>query len=197
MLLISSKSLPPLVVATLITNFLALPSILVTNTLNAKREINLKVKEKKIEVYSKFIELWVESIYDFTNERVQTNNCEQKIEEFGQRLHGITDDLILWGSDKVLKEYISLREQFTDENFSHSDQSVSLIQLAKFIMEIRKDLGYKNQNLDEYDLILIFSTPQSSKGIKFLKKYKKRIDVLLDEHRDKEKNNELIERMWK
>ena len=145
-------SLQPVVQAALVTATLGFTSLIITNIFTSQREINLKITEKKVEVYSKFVEGWITTLFKLAGESKLKNNLNseelgnaQPIQEFSNLLLDITDDLILWGSDDIIKKYSEFRENLPDEQSTEIEKQLGFIRFAKFILDIRKDIGHKNK----------------------------------------------------
>ncbi|MFW6027151.1 MAG: hypothetical protein ACOCRX_12520 [Candidatus Woesearchaeota archaeon] len=75
-------------------------------------------------------------------------------------LYENTDDLLLWGSEEVIRAWINLREKAvkqtqenTEEKFDHVEM---MFDIEKLFYAIRQDLGYKDKNLEKGDLLRFF-----------------------------------------
>jgi len=148
-------SLPPIVAGAIITGTLGIPSLVLGNIFIKKREIELKLREKRADVYEKFVKKIIHKI---------TRPDEVSDEELTRFLIEFTSDVILWGSDKFVKNYSELRQRLINQ------QSNSL-EFEDIMFDIRKDLGYSNQGLTEGYLFSLFvnediETIKKLRGIK-------------------------------
>lgn len=158
------NSVQPPVQAAIITAFVGFTSLIISNFYTREREINLKLREKKVEVYSKFIKSWIQTLLNIGLKSNQNSsdskdvNPDDHLQEFTKTLKEITDDLILWGSDEIIKDYCDLRKKLPNENSTEIAKTSGIISFGKFMLSIRKDLGHSNTGIDEYDLMSLFIT---------------------------------------
>jgi hypothetical protein len=155
------NSLEPPVEAAIITAIVGFTSLIISNFYTSQREINLKLREKKVEVYSQFLEAWIKTLLNIakSNQDVPESNLQdynKNIQEFSDVLREITDDLILWGSDEIIKEYSDLRIRLPKEDSSEFEKQIGIIKFGKFMLSLRNDIGHKNKGIDEYDLMSLF-----------------------------------------
>ncbi|HPG41430.1 MAG TPA: hypothetical protein PLP19_19245 [bacterium] len=96
-----------------------------------------------------------EKLLDLHSERIQGKHLKDEwIDEFAKMSHLI----IVWGSDKVLYEYIKFRQnQFSDKENIIKDYE---LYFGKAVLEFRKELGYKNKKnyLQPEHIVLIFKS---------------------------------------
>ncbi|MFM6076426.1 MAG: hypothetical protein ACKPB9_33385, partial [Dolichospermum sp.] len=143
------NSVEPPVQAAIITAFVGFASLIISNFYTRQREINLKLRDKKVEVYSKLIESWIQTFLNVSLKSKNNNNYhvndltnDVDLQDFTKTLKEITDDLILWGSDEIIKNYCDLQKTLPNENSSEIVKTVGLINFGKFMLCIRKDLGH-------------------------------------------------------
>lgn len=79
---------------------------------------------------------------------------EPKTEEEVIRFHAkVTPQLLMWGSDAVIKRYAQLRSQ----TIEGENNSVDLIfEFEKLFLAMRQDLGHANQGLRKGDVLSLF-----------------------------------------
>ncbi|HLP89246.1 MAG TPA: hypothetical protein VK184_11735 [Nostocaceae cyanobacterium] len=156
-----NKVEPP-VQAAMVTALVGFGSLVITNLYTTQREINLKLREKKVEVYSELLKSWITAFLDLTLNARENNyqpnsvSRDQTLNKFIEQIKDIKDDLILWGSDEIIKKYSQLTKDYQEENKNDLEQTVSLIMFGKFMLSLRKDIGHNNIGIDEYDLMSIF-----------------------------------------
>lgn len=72
-------------------------------------------------------------------------------------LRGFTQKLLVWGSDEVLREYVSFQKMATlGAETEGMNPRASLLSLEQLMLAMRKDLGHKNKGLDPGDLLRTF-----------------------------------------
>ena len=71
-------------------------------------------------------------------------------------LQGFVEKITVWGSDDVLKAVIAFKSQASD--VTAQDPAKSLFVLENMLFAIRRDLGHKNKNLKQGDLLSLFVT---------------------------------------
>ena len=130
-----------------------------------KKDIEAHYRSKKVEIYDEFL---CELFKLFDESRV-----DRDAESLVKFLREWQRKIILWGGQDVLRKYILW--------ISHLKKGVpdvqSMLLMEKFFLEIRKDLGHKNNKLDEGTLIsLMLKNPDL-----FMKKAKENPNITLEE----------------
>lgn len=115
----------------------------------SRREIESEHRKQKAEIYEEFMKFMFELLIRDKLKREPATELE--IMQFAVRFN---QRMIVWGSDEVLHEWIKFRD--ASQNHSGSDPSNMLKVMEGLLYSIRKDLGHKNKNLGEYDLLRLF-----------------------------------------
>ncbi|MDI6402786.1 hypothetical protein QLX67_12330, partial [Balneolaceae bacterium ANBcel3] len=89
-----------------------------------------QISPEKSDLYMEIVVFW------------QTYNGEQK--RLVERLSEWLPRMQLWACDDVLKQFLSLCDQLQKEDASQDSLKKGF---GKLIMEIRKDMGYRNRGL--------------------------------------------------
>lgn len=119
---------------------------------------NLRIQDRsaqapmKAEIYDKLIKY----IFDAT---IPTPGREPVSKESLAGIQAdITPELILWGSDDVLKLFMEFRQAgFIQTECPEKKASEGLILLlGQILVAIRKDLGYENQKISELSILRTF-----------------------------------------
>lgn len=120
-----------------------------SNYLQKSTEITFKNRLKKEALYETFVDIMYEFIY--------RAGVGESTEDLLPKVKTIRKDLIVWGSDEVVKTYSEFMTIAQDlpENDPTKETKISA-QLEKTILAIRKDLGYKNTKLIFGDLLRYF-----------------------------------------
>jgi Co/Zn/Cd efflux system component len=172
------SNLEPPVKAAIITAIVGFTSLTASSFYTSQRETRLKLREKKVEVYSRFLKAWVKALLDIgkieVNDETSNQAYQDKIQNFSKELREITDDLLLWGSDEIIKEYSYLRINLPNESSTDIEKNIGIVRFGKFMLSLRKDLGHNNKNIDEYDLLSLFVN-----DIDIMRVVKPQIDELL------------------
>lgn len=119
-----------------------------------------ELREKKIPVYKELIN-WVIKLKKI---RWNLDGGENKTEvddfEFATKIIDFGGELIIWGSDDVLKNWILFIE-FIRNNPPRDDLNIDnhLRQFDKLFRAIRKDLGHKNKDIKKGEIGDMFFGP--------------------------------------
>lgn len=138
-----------------------LVSLIWSKYLEAKISITKELREKKKPTYEKVIR-YILKIKEQTNQPKSKQQNKEEEEEANQRkeLLDIAGDLIIWASDDVLKKWIEIvkvavgnyeKELKGPGSDSSHDGTISKIDIV--LREIRKDLGHKNKNIKEDEIM--------------------------------------------
>ncbi len=85
------------------------------------------------------------------------NKIGKKLKSEDELIKGFADmtpDLVLWASDDVLNLYIEFRKILTNDPRMNLNDSIKLCE--KMLLEIRKDLGHQNNNINELSILGTF-----------------------------------------
>lgn len=114
-----------------------------------KIEIEQVQRTKKMEIYEEFINFWFDLL--------QGENLGKKMtkREMIKRLKSFTEKVIVWGSDELIKEFGDYRYLIMDPE-SIKDQRELLNSFENLLFIMRKDLGQKNNKLNQGMLLKLF-----------------------------------------
>lgn len=134
--------------------------VVVGKYLEKQKEIEQQHRDKKAEIYEKFME----GLFGFLGITSQTSqirtkkggvNLRSEI-ELKNMLEEFSRKIILWGGDEVIKEYAEFRRAGSQKN-AKNDYNI-LFGLEEILFKIRKDLGHSNRGLERKDLLALFIT---------------------------------------
>lgn len=127
--------------------------------------IEQQIREKKTPIYEKFIGVAFDIIWSRGNELPQEQNAPSRRRQQGEstrvttpnpveRLQELTPNLIIWGTDEVIASWVEFRKAAVNPN-KDNPMEIMLV-FEAFMSAIRKDLGHKDDLLEEGDLLAIF-----------------------------------------
>jgi len=137
------------IIASSATVLISVASLIVQRVWERRRQIEQEHRIRKIPVYEKFFEFWFSTIGTDTKSLDEPESLEF--------LRDFTRELMVWGSDEVLSEFIAFRNAAMMVDEGSSETSVlSLFALERLMLVMRKDIGHKNKGLEPGDLLRMF-----------------------------------------
>ena len=150
------------ITVSLIVAFLTAIIAVLINTIGKRQEKKMKIdfelRVKKEPTYEKIINFFLR-LFMAENPNLKGIIEKPSEEEMFDFIYKTTDQLILWGSDDVIKAWITLREALVKQQskkLSKKEIKNNMFLLENLFYEIRKDLGYKNKDLEKGDLLRFF-----------------------------------------
>jgi hypothetical protein len=117
-----------------------------------KRENEFELRKKKAVVYEEFVEVLFGSIFAVNAQQGPTQQGDP-IDD----LRKLTRQMVPWAADGVIRKFSNFRRTLLHgANTGHLEQSDTLLLLEGILLEIRKDLGHKNEKLNPGDLLTLF-----------------------------------------
>ena len=137
------------IVAGVATLLVSVFSVLWSKRVDRLREIEQEQRKQKIPVYEEFLSLIFRMLFaeKLGEGPVTEQDMMKSMSLFGQKI-------IVWGSDDVLKEYASWRRVAT--TIAEGNPAFHIFAVERLLLAIRKDVGHKNKNLKQGDLLSIF-----------------------------------------
>ena len=68
----------------------------------------------------------------------------------------ITQDLVIWGSDDMLRQFRAFREATLKQAAGKAQPLETLLAVEDLLMAIRKDAGHKNKGLKRGSILRLF-----------------------------------------
>ena len=153
-LLAGLMALNPNVAASIIaasaTVLMATASVLLSKHLEIRTLVFKEHRDKKIPIYENLIKF----IYDAMFRPKKGKALSQA--EMLSFLQDFVEKITVWGSDDVLKAVIYFKRQ--TPGVIAQDPANSLFVFENMLFAIRRDLGHKNKNLKQGDLLSLFIT---------------------------------------
>lgn len=133
---------------------LAITNVVVQRVVEKRREIEARQRDKKVELYQQFTKFWFDMVLSTKNRKTGAEGT-MEFESLLPEMNELTQQMILWASDGVLKSYSEFRRYVTTPD-AHTDPMRTMLLLERLLLEFRKDLGYSNRGLKERDVLALF-----------------------------------------
>lgn len=130
------------------TIIVSVVSITIGKYYERKLIIEEELRQKKIPMYVEFVGFWFKLIMV---EKIGRKITEKELIEYFNKF---TQQLLIWGSDGVVKQWSELRGLTI--NASDASNFNNMFEFEKLLYEIRKDIGHKNKGLNKGDLLGLF-----------------------------------------
>lgn len=127
----------------------AIAAVIITQYQTKKREIEEAHREKKVEIYKKFLEA-IQGVIARENKNITIKGLSEQ--ELVDYLFCHKTEILLWGSPKVIKAQL----QFEATTRSHGDTLLLLTAMDNIYRAIREDIGLSNKGLNKFDLIKLY-----------------------------------------
>lgn len=136
---------------------ISIVSLILTKQWETRKEIEKEHRKEKKPIYMEFVAFWLKLFLDVKQKKkIDDDDSTKFLSEFTQKI-------IIWGSDEVIKKYSDLRRILVEVDQNEKDPKKALEntrkQLQKFedlLYAIRVDIGHKNFNLNQTDLLALF-----------------------------------------
>lgn len=118
--------------------------MIVSKQYERRQEIEQEHRRQKQLIYEQFMDYWFKSLERPGNEAAANAELERHFSEF-------TKKLIVWGSDNVLKQYLTFRQ--SSSAAKEGDTRRMFVAFENVILAMRRDLGHKNVGMKTGDLL--------------------------------------------
>lgn len=149
----------PTITVALITGTIAFVSTICGKTLEHKLTINNQIRNERQKIYSEILEWIITNVF---YSGISTNR--KSVSE----LQKLQKNITIYGSDEVLKSWQELsfviKNSVTDTTgLTDEEKTKYYIEkqapyIERFILAIRKELGYKNKKIKNYDILKLYIT---------------------------------------
>jgi len=136
-----------------ITALVGVISSIIIKWLERRNLILQQLREKKISIYERFLEFLFNVIYRNKGINMLKEDNERLRKEIIDFYKNNLHNLLLWSESAVIKSYSEL---FQSTKTAIEKPEELIRKFEQFIKAIRKDLGYKNLNLKEGELLKTF-----------------------------------------
>lgn len=134
------------IIAAAATVIVSVISIVLGKIYEVKYQVRQDIRQKKIPIYEELINFMQRT---FANERLKVKPSEEELWKFFLEWQ---QKLMIWGSDAVLTDWIKWRR--VTSKLNGGTESVFLYE--QLVFKIRQDLGHKNKNLKQGDVLSLF-----------------------------------------
>jgi hypothetical protein len=142
-----NTNLSTAIMAASTTIIVSVISILIAKNQETKAYIQKELREKKVPVYEHLISIMFKITY-----ASKLGEAPMPESEVLRQMVDMTRNLVIWGSDEVVKAYVKFRT-FANSN-GDSTQMVFIVE--ELMAAIRKDLGHKNQGFNRGTILGLF-----------------------------------------
>jgi hypothetical protein len=125
-------------------------SVLWSKRVERLREIEQEQRKQKIPVYEEFLALVFRIVMA---EKLGEGPVSEQ--DMMKSFSGFAQKMIVWGSDDVLKEYAAFRKLATTAT-PETAPILHVFAIERLLLAIRRDVGHKNKNFAQGDLLRIF-----------------------------------------
>ncbi len=122
-------------------------TLIITKHIERKSEIIRDIRNKKIPVYEELIGLWFTIIAATKSGEIKEDPNPEWVKSFME----VTQKVIIWSSDEVLKTFSKMRK-----NLISNEPQSAIFLLEDLMLNIRKDLGHNNRNITRGDVLSLF-----------------------------------------
>lgn len=145
-----NKEIATVIIAGSTTVIISVISVVLGKYYERKLAIEKELREKKIPAYQNLVKFFFEALYEQEkfNKKIATKKLTN---EFSK----ITQELMIWGSDDVIKAWSEFR-QSTSNSEQVEVNYKTVILLEDLFKEIRKDIGYKGWNMKKGEILGLF-----------------------------------------
>lgn len=147
----------PTIAVALVTGFLAFISAIVGKVVENKFSIDNQIRKEKQEIYINFLDWLVNNVL-----YAEISNNKNIVSELRDQQKKMT----IYASDDVLKAWaafksISMNSALNKQGLCKEEKTRYYIEyeapyIEKLILAIRKELGYKNKNIKDYDILKLY-----------------------------------------
>ena len=147
----------PTIAVALVTGFLAFISAVAAKVLENKFSIDNQIRKERQEIYINFLNWLINNVL-----YAEISNNKNIVKELREQQKKMT----IYASDSVLKAWstfkdISMNSILKKEGLNKEGQMKYFIEceapyIEKLILAIRKELGYKNKNIKDYDILKLY-----------------------------------------
>lgn len=133
------------IIAAAATVLVSVLTLVISKRYEHQREIEQEHRKQKTPVYEEFIAQLFKMMMGgkHGNPTVTEDELMNFFSNFSQKL-------LIWGSDKVVQQYVVYRNAGTADGLQH------MVRLEDLIYAIRADLGHKNAGLKQGDMFRMF-----------------------------------------
>jgi len=134
---------------------------IVNKAYESNKESKEKIFEKKREAYLNLLRPWRDI---FLNIIDKDNNFHELTKQEINKAREAAFDAMLYASDEVVKKYAAFR---TIDYTKMTEPSLIVYYFGNLVLCIRKDLGYSDTKVDEFDFMITFLNLTEDEKLKY------------------------------
>jgi hypothetical protein len=142
-------------VAASATIFASVLAVVIGQYMQRQASIRQEIRKANAPVYERWLSLWFGLL--FADKTGQEPLSEQ---EFVHQMTQFSQQLLMWGSDRALRQWVELRLALVDDDEDDEAKmeasKENMLLLAKFMRTLRRDMGHKNRRVDDLTLLGLF-----------------------------------------
>ena len=146
------KEVAVAIVAASATVFASAVAVVIGQYLQRQASIKQEIRKANAPVYEQWVSLWFHLLFAKNMGRKPLSD-----QEFVRRLSEFSQQLLLWGSDRAVREWVGLRLALANQEDGETEVNTSnMLLLAQFMRTIRKDMGHRNRKVGDITLLGLF-----------------------------------------
>lgn len=118
----------------------------------AAAERKARLAEQRREMYERFITVWFDVVWEGRREKSKKQGAHS-VARSVERLQKITPNLVVWGSDDLLRLYAGWRTELAD---GKGEPTVAVTGLYRLICQVRREVGHGESDLTPSELLGVF-----------------------------------------
>lgn len=139
------------ITAAVATVLVSVATVTASRVFERRQQVEREIRAQKIPIYEEFIGFWFRSLQgEKAGLKAPTN---QETMEF---MLNFTQNIMMWGSDDVLRKWSHWRRRYGVESGPTTDSSQVLFEFEQLLLAIRRDTGHSNRDLKRGDLLGLF-----------------------------------------
>lgn len=148
------KEVAVAIVAASATVFASAVAVVIGQYLQRQASIRQEIRKANAPVYEKWLAIWFRLLF-----AKETGRKPLSDQEFVRQMSEFSQQLLLWGSDQALREWVGLRLALANAPEEEGEGEVTksnMLLLAQFMRTIRKDMGHRNRKVSDITLLGLF-----------------------------------------
>jgi hypothetical protein len=145
------------IAAVIVAGTLSVLSLIITRHLEKRSEIEKDIRQRKTEVYEGLIKYMFKEF--FFSKKLGDSRSVDEQKKLVQTLQNIHVDMLIWGSDEVLAQWIKYHRTIAQAGPTVSPWDLlvkSIMPLGDLLLAFRKDIGHNNKDLSNVDIMRMF-----------------------------------------
>lgn len=125
----------------------AIVTVYLGRRLEMRKSQEEKLREFKVPIYNEFLDYIIKYVVE---KKASDSKANEEMITF---LKNITPKMMIWADDLVIKKWAEFR---LSGNETEKGNNLTMLRFEEIILAMRKDLGHKNKNLKNHELLKCF-----------------------------------------